>query len=259
MPVEITYRTDGAWGSGIGVDLTAAQVDTNFSAIQVAIAALETDRPTPNEIVSTTQHGISFSFNLQNGDVLGPIDLPVISFHFFDAWEPFTLYSELDSFVVDGNGIYTTLLAHTTGATFNAALLVSGEPAYRKLFGFAPDGGSSVVYDLEFQYQGVLSDALAPPVSFLALRAFTLPSSAAGEYLAYLVEAPSTAQQVLPILHGASQIGTLTFDIGVNTGTTSIAVAEDFAFGDRLVLGIPGAADATAAGLTWAVPARRII
>lgn len=253
MPVEIIYRGD------LSIDLTADQVDSNFRSVQTAIEALETDRPSPNEIVSTTQQGLNFTFNLQNGGALGPITLPVASFRFSDAWTPFTLYAELDTFVVDGDGIYTTLLTHSTGATFDPDLAVGSDPAYRKLFGFAPDGGSSIIYDLEFQYQGVLSDALSPPVNYLALRPFTLPASAAGEYLGYLVEAPSTATQVFPILHNATQIGTLTFSIGDNSGTTAIAAEESFAFGDRLVLGLPTAADATAAGLTWAVPARRIV
>lgn len=251
--VDITYRAD------LTVDLTADQVDDNFRSVAAAISALESDRPSPNEIVSTTQTGLSFTFNLENGGALGPIDLPVVSFHFFDAWEPLHLYTELDTFVVDGVGIFTTLLSHVSGATFDAALTVDGSPAYRKCFGFAPDGGSSIIYDLEFQYQGVLADASSSLVSFLALRPFTVPGSADGEHLAFLVTPASTAQQVLPIRHDATQIGTVTFEIGENTGTVALTAAEDWAFSERLVIDPPLAPDATAAGLTVALAARRIV
>jgi hypothetical protein len=259
MPLAISYVSTGPWGAGTGIPFTTpVPVDTNFYNVAQAIEALENDRPQPNEIVSVTQTGLSFSFNLADASVLGPIDLPVLSFRFFEAWEPLTLYSELDTFIVDGNGIYTVLLAHTTGATFDAALLIGGDPAYKKLFGFAPDGGSSIVYDLEFQYQGVLSDALAPPVNFLALRPFIVPA-ASGQHLAYLVEAPATAEQVLPILHDATQIGTVTFAIGENDGTVAITADESIVFGDRLIIGLPLAPDAAASGLTVALAARRVV
>ena len=250
MPLEIIYRSD------LTIDLTADQVDSNFRSVQTAIEALESDRPTPNEIVSTTQQGLSFSFNLQNGGVLGPITLPVVSFHFFDAWTPFTLRAELDTFVVDGVGIYTTLLAHTTGAAFDAELLVAGSPAYRRLFGFAPDGGSSIIYDLEFQYQGVLADATTAPVNFVALRPFIVP--AIGNK-ARLVTPASVADQVLPILHDLTLIGTVTFVVGDNLGTIDIAADEIIATDEAFRVGLPATPDPTAAGMTLAFAARRVI
>jgi hypothetical protein len=148
------------------------------------------------------------------------------------------------------------LLSHTTGASFDAALLVGGQPAYRKLFGFAPDGGSSIIYDLEFQYQGVLANALRPPVNFIALRPFLVPALGNS---AYIEEPASVADQVLPILHDLTQIGTVTFPVGANAGVVAIAADEVFALDERLVIGVPATADPTAAGMTVALAARRII
>jgi hypothetical protein len=251
--VDITYRAD------LTVDLTADQVDGNFRALSDALDALAGDRPAPNEIASVTQTGLSFSFNLENGATLGPVNLPVVAFHFRGAWTPATLYQELDSFVVDGVGLFTTLLAHASGVAFDPALAVDASPVYRKLFGFAPDGGSSIVYDLEFQYQGVLADAEIAPVNFLALRAFTLPASADVGHLAYLVVPAVSEAQVLPILHNATQIGTVTFEVGENDGVVDLAAAEAFAVGDHLVIGLPATTDATAAGMTVALAAQRIV
>jgi hypothetical protein len=258
MPVAITYRTTGDWGAGIGVDLTGEQVDANFYNLATGQASLENDRPTPNEIVSLTQQGLSFSFNLENGGSLGPVDMRplVVTFHFFRAFEPFTVRNELDTFVVDGDGIYATLLAHTTGAEFDAALLVGAEPAYDLIFGFAPDGGSSIVHDLHFEWQGVLSDATRPLVNFRALRPILIP--AVGN-AAYLIDPASIADQVMPILHDATQIGTLTFVVGANDGTILITADETIGTDEFFTIGLPGTPDATAAGMILGFAARRVI
>jgi hypothetical protein len=250
--VAITYRRD------LGTDLSADQVDDNFQSVVDAITALQNDRPSPNEIVSVTKNGLAITFNLANGSTLGPVDLPAVTFHFFDAWTPFTLYVELDTFVVDGVGIFTTMVPHTTGATFDPALSVGGVAAYRKLMGFAPDGGSSIIYDLEFQYQGRLSDAVLPPVNFIAPRKILVPA-AGNQHSAYLVTPASTATQVLPILHDGSQFGTVTFAIGANEGAVVINADETILFRERLTIGVPGATDATAAGMTVALAAQRLI
>jgi hypothetical protein len=244
----------------LGRRLSYLEADQNIRELADAIVALQNDRPEPNNIESFTFDGPAMTIHMSAGPDIGPITLNFPSWKWRGAWTPFTLFNVLDTFVVDGVGIFSVLDPHTSGAAFDPAIEVTvGEPALQKIWGFAPDGGSSIIYDLEFQYQGVLSDALAPPVSFLALRVFSLPASADGQHLAYLVEAPSTAQQVLPILHDATQIGTVTFEIGENDGAVEVAVAETFAFADRLVIGIPAAADATAAGLTVALAAQRSV
>jgi len=148
--------------------------------------------------------------------------------------------------------------AHNTGATFDAALIVDGVPAYRRLFAFAPDGGSSVVYDLELGNKGRLSDATDSLQDFVALHKFLIPA-AGDQHLARLSTPASTAQQVIPILHGLTQFGTVTFEIGDNEGIVVIDADEAFGRGDILTIGLPGATDATAAGVIVGFAAQRLL
>lgn len=76
MPVSITYRTAGAWGAGIGANLTPAQVDNNFYSIQQWIAAFEADPTPPNGISQIVQEGTQLFIYLDNSDVQGPFTLP---------------------------------------------------------------------------------------------------------------------------------------------------------------------------------------
>jgi hypothetical protein len=242
----------------LGRRLTAVEADGNIRELDDKIAVLQSDRPQPARIESVSTVGSAMTWHMSDGTEIGPITLPVLSFKWRGAWTPFTLFDGLDTFIVENTGLYSVLRPHTSGATFDPGLLVDDEPALQKIWGFQPSD-TSIVYDLEFQYNGVLSDATSPLVSFLALRPFSVPASVPGLHLAYLVVAPSTAQQVLPILHGATQIGTVTWEIGENDGTIVIGADENFAFGDHLYIGEPSTPDATAAGMTVALAARRII
>lgn len=250
------FRTAGAWGPGLGRKLTAPEADSNIWELAQAITALQSDRPEPNSIASITVAGAAMTIHMTDGTTIGPLPLPVLSFKWRGAWSPFTLYGTLDTFVQDGVGIFSVLADHTSGATFDPALEISGEAAYQKIWGFAPDGGSSIVYDLEFQYQGGLADATTAPVNFLALRPFMVPQLG---HLAWLVTPASAEDQVLPILHGTTPIGTVTFVVGANLGTVLITADESFALGERLVIGLPATPDPTAAGMTVALAARRVI
>jgi hypothetical protein len=248
--MSITYQRD--------VDrlLEPGEVDDNFLGIDQRIVALETTRPQPNNMVSATQNGLAFSINLADGAILGPINIPVVSFQFYEAWTPFTIYAELDTFVVDGVGIFTTMLAHTTGAEFDRALLVDGNPAYRLLFGFAPDGGSSAIYDIVIPYQGRLSD-MTQPIVIPILHPIRIP--AIGAHIARLSEPASTADQVLPLFHNATQIGTVSWLIGQEIGAMVFTADELIGAGEFFSIGLPAVADATAAGMSLGVAAQRVI
>ena len=80
----ITYRTDGAWGGGAGVDLTPAQVDSNFWTLQTQINSLTL--PTPVGISGFTVTGNAFTVTLSNATVLGPYALPVSPWTDRGAW-----------------------------------------------------------------------------------------------------------------------------------------------------------------------------
>lgn len=123
------YRTNGAWGSGLGVNLTAAQVDTNFYELRTDVDGLKNNPLTPNGIASITVAGTAMTVFLDNGKSLGPFPLPVLQFRWRDAWAAATLYAVLDAFKVDNQGIFSVLLAHTSAAAFNAAAVGPAETA----------------------------------------------------------------------------------------------------------------------------------
>jgi hypothetical protein len=87
MPVTITFRTAGAWGAGIGMNLTPAQVDTNFYNLKLAVEDLQ-DNPTPAEtIANVTVNGTQFSMVTSEAVTWGPFDIPVGGFSDADlAW-----------------------------------------------------------------------------------------------------------------------------------------------------------------------------
>jgi hypothetical protein len=144
MPVPaITYRTtDGSrWGSGVGHNLTAADVDGNFWNIVQSITDLLADRPEPNNIVSITVTGSNLTVHLQDGTAIGPIPIPILAFRFLGTWSPTTAYVQLDAFKVDGVGLYFVLLNHTSAATFDEnATDTGGNPLYYKLMEAAAAG-----------------------------------------------------------------------------------------------------------------------
>lgn len=255
--LAIIYRTTGAWGAGKGSRLTKVEVDENMWAFAQAIVDLQNDRPEPAEISSIDVNGRFMTIHLSSGANFGPFPLPITEFRFRDEWTPSTVYDPLDWFTVSGSGIYTVIYGHTSGAEFDPNILVDGLPALKKLFG--PDAGSvtnSIVYDVEFLYEGHLSD-IAGPLNFLAMRQLLLP--AAGPHQAYIATPASAHDQVLPVMHNETQIGTVTFPVDSNAGTVAITVDETILLGDRLAIGAPGTIDGVAAQMTIGLSLQRIL
>lgn len=255
--LAVIYRTTGPWGVGKLSRLTKVEVDDNMWAFAQAIMALQTDRPEPAQIASFTVAGRFMTIQLTNGANFGPFPLPITEMRFRDEWTPLTLYEPLDWFTVSGVGIFSVIYEHTSGSEFDPAILADTLPALKKIFG--PDAGSitnSTVYDIDFIYQGRLAD-ISAPLSFLASRSIIVPSSAV--HYAYIAVPPASVVQVLPILHNAGQIGTVTFDVGENTGAVSITADETIPPGDRLAIGAPLASDSVAAAMTVAFAGQRIL
>lgn len=260
--LAIIYRTTNlaAWGVGKLSRLTKEEVDANIYALAVAIMAMQDDRPQPATITSITVAGRFMTIATSTGDSFGPFPLPITEFRFRDEWTPLTIYEPLDWFTVSGVGIFSVMYEHTSGAEFDPNLAVGTPdplPALKKLFG--ADAGSianSIVYDIEFVYQGRLAD-ISDPLNFLCMRTILIP--AAGNHLAYISEAPATAAAVVPIMHDAGVIGRATFAIGENVGTVVIDADETIVLGERLALGVPTSADSIAAGATVALAAQRLL
>ena len=73
--MTIIFRTDGAWGTGLGVNLNPAQVDGNFWDLQGRLTYIEDNPVEPIEPISITISGSQFSMGLSNGETLGPITM----------------------------------------------------------------------------------------------------------------------------------------------------------------------------------------
>lgn len=145
--MDITYRLTGPWGPGKGANLQPAEVDSNFWNIAQAIVDLETNPAIPVGIENISMSGSSMTITLTDGTVMGPFLIPVLTFVWRGAWQPFTSYAELDVFTVDSVGIFMVTLAHTSGAEFDPAIQVGGVPALLQLFG-AVDASLSGLWDV---------------------------------------------------------------------------------------------------------------
>ncbi|HEY1412396.1 MAG TPA: hypothetical protein VGF36_09650 [Rhodopila sp.] len=143
----LVFRTLGAWGAGKGANLLAGEVDSNFWALAQAIFDLQNDPAVPNGIATITVSGTQMTIVLHDGTVLGPYTLPVLTFRWRDEWTPSTPYAVLDVFKVTNVGIYMVQIAHTSGTTFDAALVIGGQPALLQLFGSA-DASLSTLPDV---------------------------------------------------------------------------------------------------------------
>jgi hypothetical protein len=253
MALSLTYR------GSLGRNLTAAEVDANFAAIAAAILDLQTNPPSAINIesIAVTPAG-AMTITLSDTTVLGPFQVAVPGgIRWRGVWLPSTLYSVLDTFVVVGQGIYTVMVAHTSATTFDPTITVSSQVVYQQLFGADPSA-EDVIYDIEFYYAGKLSDLTTGYLyQESLLRAITLP--AASVATAYLEEAPSIAAQVLSIYQNDAVVGSITFAIGAHTGVVVINSDLSLALYDRLAVGLPATADATAAGLTVGFAAQRVI
>jgi len=133
--MDITFRTLGPWGPGKGSNLQPSEVDSNFWSIAQAILDLQENPSLPNGIASITVSGTQMTIYLNDGTVLGPYTLPVLTFTWRDEWEPGTSYAALDVFKVTNVGIFMVEISHISDVAFDPALTVGGEPALLQLFG----------------------------------------------------------------------------------------------------------------------------
>lgn len=261
--LAIIFRTLGAWGAGIGRRLTAAEVDTNFYNIKLAIEDLFSTRPQPIGISSIERNGLNLIITLDNA-VVFELPWPILQFHYRGPWVAFTFYEAADVFVVPGVGLFSVLVDHTALATFDRDLLIDGNVALNLLM--AADSGSMATafdYDIGTCYQGVIKESPdgVPLWELPITRSLTIPATTSAGTLnrARLREPPSTAVQVFPILHNDTTVGTVTFAIGANSGVVVITADIDLVLGDVIAAGKPVTEDATAAMFSIMLAATRNI
>jgi hypothetical protein len=123
--MTIIYRTAGPWGSGLGADLIASQVDSNFYNLDQRLGTVEASgRGAGIDYLQVS--GSQFWVHLDNHQVLGPYTLPTATFNWTGPWQPNLHYNVNDLFSENGS-IYMVLLAHTSPAVFDPAYIVPTE------------------------------------------------------------------------------------------------------------------------------------
>jgi hypothetical protein len=276
MTVAITYRTDGAWGSGIGVNLTAAQVDGNFFALAQAIDDLASNPATPIQIAAFNISGVAMTIVMSDGSTVGPLPLPVLSWRWRADWAPFVPYLQLDVFKVENTGIFLVLVPHTAAATFDAAATDSnGNPLYKELLGTAIPAAGGTTGQILRKASNADNDTVwqdAPlPIAFfvpglpasnaisraVTTEAGTFAANFAGSYGPARVAATSAATITVNI--NGSPIGDITYAGGSSTPVLATVGAAPFAFaaGDLIELAFPSTPDATLADVAITLRAIR--
>lgn len=113
---DIVFRTPGPWGGGLGADLTANQVDTNFWVLYSLILALQD--AAPDTIAYFTVTGDQMWITMTDHYVFGPFTIPTATFNFRGEWQPNNAYAVNDIFTADG-AVYLVIYPQTSsGATF---------------------------------------------------------------------------------------------------------------------------------------------
>lgn len=129
--MTITFRSAGAWGPGKGARLTSAEIDANFFDLDSRISAITNGGEDPISNIEVLNNALVIT--TQSGSTFGPFALPKAVFRPRGEWTANTAYALYDIVQVTGDGLYLVVTGHTSGSSFDAALLVSGSAAYSKI------------------------------------------------------------------------------------------------------------------------------
>lgn len=116
----ILYRTAGPWGSGVGANLAADQVDGNFWDLHTRIQYVELNSPKPVQISSINSVGNQLYIYMSDGFVHGPVTMPVVRWRFLGDWRPVFFYAVDDVVIGPDAVIYIVTWNHTSGGTFDS-------------------------------------------------------------------------------------------------------------------------------------------
>lgn len=271
MVDTVTYRTtDGTrWGGGLGVDLTASQIDINFWVLSSQLTAIQDHILSVADIDYFNVVGNQMYVHLTNHVVLGPYTLPTAQWNFKGAWAALTAYNEYDV-VTNSNATYLVLQGVTSAATFDPAAVVGGHPVYGLLIAAAtnalPAGGttaqrltknSATDFDAgwtsDYRNLAMFVRGL-PGASELLIRyvstdtSIQLPISLTGSGGGCGVV--STADAVFTLARNGTTIGTVTFPAGSGVPVFSFTAAITFAAGDYFTVIAPSSQDATLADVS---------
>lgn len=251
--MAIVYVTSGAWGSGTGAPLPAAEVDGNFYDVDQRIVNLNTALADGKRIDTVDYTSNSMTFHFTDGSTQ-VIPLPVAVLSYAGVWTNSTPYQRNQMISAD-NGFYQVLQDHTTPALpapFDPnAVDGSGNPLYQ-LFLPLRDVNYDAAIFVPGSIQRTAGDLLA---QFIANRTMSLAAGNAHAYAYLNIANPVGATSIiLSIRKNGTEIGTITFAANTQIGTFNIPVATNFAEGDRYAVQVTQSNDATPSDLSVTLP-----
>lgn len=288
----IIYRTDGAWGSGLGSNLSAAQVDGNFYDLDQRVATIEAGvAATVNQIASISVVGSQMLITMEDASTFGPFTLPVAILHWRGEWEVDTDYAELDLVYVTGEGVYLVLVDHTSDPySFDeGAVNEESAPLYFKIFGeittlvqhsdfpnsYVSFGGYELrVTDDElgvgfFQREHLIkvwkdTEGVAFSADQLLYREVITERTVMPEAVPLIkgwLGVQATSLLIISMQKNGVEFGTISVDASSNDSFSAFMSGGDETFvpGDYFDLVAPNSPDATAADLAVTLPCYRTI
>ena len=273
MVASLTYRSADLtkWGAGLGSNLSAAQIDTNFWTLFAALQSVEDTQHTVADIDYFTVVADSLYITMTDHRVLGPLKIPTSQWNYRGTWVAATIYAAND--IVTNNGaIYLVITPHTSNSSFSAgAVDGTGHPYYGLLLeqpgNVMPVGGtvnqrltkaSSTDYAtvwaserirlaLYVEGQPTSNEVL---LTYVVVDNMQLPAGLTGSVFASDVHPLVDAQ--FYISKNGADIGSFTLQAGAITPYAAISFPYDVTFvpGDTITITAPYTVDAALANIS---------
>ena len=155
--MTVNFRTAGAWGVGLGRNLTPAEVDGNHYDHKTRIDDLVANPPEAIGISNITSNGSQLMVYLEDGTSFGPFTLPIAAFRSRGDWAASTAYFTNDVVAVPGTGVYLVISDHTSAGTFDEDAQNSAGDIYQLL---VPSNNPAVIRTITAAaYEPAQSDA----------------------------------------------------------------------------------------------------
>jgi hypothetical protein len=261
--MTIVYVTNGAWGTGAGHPISAAQVDGNFYDVDQRIIDLNTALAEGKRIDTVTYTSSSMSFHFTDATTQ-VIPLPVATLSYVGPWTNDTPYQRNQMIVAD-NGFYQVLEDHTAPASpapFDPNATdgsTDNNPLYQLFMPLL-----DVNYDAAIFVPGSIQRA-ANELLFMGIANRPMNLAAGNDHAYALLDiandSTGATDIILSIERNNTEIGTITFAVGdlINTdgqqlGNFNIPAATQFQEGDIYALRVTQSDNAEASGLSVTLP-----
>jgi len=267
---DVTYVTDGPWGTGTHAPHTAASADLNFWILESLITALQDAQP--DTIAYFTVTGNQMWITMTDHFVFGPFSIPTSVWNFRGPWVPNTAYSVNDVFTANG-AVYLVIFPQlNSGATFyNLANDGQGHNFYGLLLAAAPtelptnglpgqflqwtalDSPGGVAWAYVNRPVGVYIEQPPEPMEVVVRYQFAestqFPLGLAGSVASAATW--GTGTQVYQIYQNGANIGSINFNEGTHVATFTFPAAITFHSGDVLTILAPTVPDGHMTGISF--------